>query len=77
VKDTASIMHGTADFDARLFDPLNRRILRDLRARDFGRALEPAEAARLASIYRGERGEDAVDPSDIDGALRALERLEP
>jgi hypothetical protein len=77
VKDSASIMHATADFDARLFDPLNRRILRDLRERDFGHGLEPAEAARLAAIYRGERGEGAVDPTDLDGALRALERLEP
>jgi hypothetical protein len=77
VKDAASIMHATADFDARLFDPLNRRILRDMRGRDFARALEPAEAARLAAIYRGERAEDAVDAADLDGALRALERLEP
>ena len=77
VKDSASIMHATADFDARLFDPLNRRILRDMRGRDFERGLEPADAARLAAIYRGERGDGEVDARDLDGALRALERLEP
>ena len=77
VKDVASIMHGTADFDARLFDPLNRRILREMRTRDFAHPLAPAQAAQLAAIYRGERGEQAVAASDLDGALRALERLQP
>jgi hypothetical protein len=36
VDDPASIMSPTADFDARFFDPENRRILRAQRDRDFG-----------------------------------------
>jgi len=78
VSDPASIMHATADFDARLFDPLNRRILRSLRERDFARPLDAEETARLAAVYReAERSGGLVDPSDVASALRALERSEP
>ena len=78
VRDRASIMHTMADFDARFFDPVNRRILRSLRARDFTRPLYAQESARLAAIYReAERDADLVDAREIDGALRALEGAEP
>ena len=78
VRDPASIMHATADFDARFFDPLNRRILRTLRTRDFARPLGATEAARLAAIYReAGRSNELVDSRDVDGALRALESREP
>lgn len=74
VRESASIMNDTAEFDARFFDPLNRRILRELRERDFGRPLEPATSARLAAIYRAaERFPERVDPAELDGALRALD----
>jgi hypothetical protein len=74
VRDRASIMHATAEFDARFFDPLNRRILRALRERDFARPLEHADGARLAEIYReAERSDARVDLHDLDGALRALQ----
>jgi hypothetical protein len=74
VRDPASIMHATADFDARFFDPLNRRILRALRGRDFARPLDAADAARLSAIYRGvEASDELVDSRDVDGALSALE----
>jgi len=77
VRDRSSIMHATADFDARFFDPLNRRILRELRERDFSGPLESADAARLASIYReAERTDARVDSRELDGALRALESSE-
>jgi len=73
VREPASIMNATADFDARFFDPLNRRILRELRERDFGRPLDAARSARLSAIYRAaERASDRVDKSDLDTALRAL-----
>jgi len=77
VRDAASIMHATADFDARFFDPLNRRILRGLRNRDFSRPLGAAESAELAEIYRSARASDAVDPRDLDSALHALDALPP
>lgn len=68
VREPMSIMNPTADFDARFFDPLNRRILRELRARDFDRPLDAAERARLAAIYR---------EGDVDGALRNLDDRSP
>ncbi|MFI5315701.1 MAG: hypothetical protein ACHQ6T_08365 [Myxococcota bacterium] len=78
VRDPASIMHATADFDARFFDPLNRRILRSTRSRDFARALDPDETARLAAIYRAaQEATEGVDRETVDGALRALEGAEP
>ena len=55
VQEPMSIMNPTADFDARFFDPLNRRILRELRARDFDHPLDASERSRLAAIYREER----------------------
>jgi hypothetical protein len=78
VREPASIMNATADFDARFFDPLNRRILNELRERDFSRPLDPAESARLSAIYRGaERTPARVDPADLDSALRALDGRSP
>lgn len=74
VRESASIMHDTAEFDARFFDPLNRRILRELRERDFARPLDAATSARLSAIYRAaERFPERVDPVALDSALRALE----
>ena len=74
VRESASIMNDTAEFDARFFDPLNRRILRELRARDFGRPLDAATSARLSAIYHAaERFPERVDPVALDSALRALE----
>ncbi|MBM4335781.1 MAG: hypothetical protein FJ108_07705 [Deltaproteobacteria bacterium] len=74
VRESASIMNDTAEFDARFFDPLNRRILRELRERDFARPLDAATSARLAAIYRAaERFPERVDPAALDSALRALE----
>jgi hypothetical protein len=61
VSEPMSIMNPTSDFDARFFDPLNRRILRELRERNFARPLDAAARARLAAIYR---------EVDVDGALR-------
>ena len=78
VRELASIMNATADFDARFFDPLNRRILNELRERDFSRPLDRAEGARLSAIYRAaERRPDEVDPADLDSALRALDGRSP
>lgn len=75
VRESASIMNATADFDARFFDPLNRRILRELRERDFSRPLDPEASARVETIYRAaERHPERVDPASIDAALRALPR---
>jgi hypothetical protein len=78
VREPASIMNATADFDARFFDPLNRRILNALRERDFARPLDHAESGRLSAIYRAaERHPDAVDAADLDRALRALDGRSP
>ncbi len=77
VRDPASIMHTTADFDARFFDPLNRRILRSLRQRDFARPLDAEQTAQLAAIYREAEQGELVEPGDVGSALRALERPEP
>ena len=77
VRDAFSIMHGTSDFDARFFDPLNRRIVRGLRTRDFAQPLDAASAAQLAAIYRQAEGSEQVDPAELDGALRALEDAGP
>jgi hypothetical protein len=78
VRDPASIMHSTSDFDARLFDPLNRSIVRALRDRDFSRPLDARESAELAGIYRAAKDEtDLVDPKDVGNALRALEHPGP
>jgi hypothetical protein len=75
VRDAFSVMHSTSDFDARFFDPLNRRIVRSQRTRDFTRPLDPARSAQLAAIYREAEGSDQVDPNELDGALRALDEL--
>jgi len=77
VRDPASIMHATADFDARFFDPLNRQILRSMRTRDFARPLGSAEAARLAAIYHSAEHGGEVDHRDLDSALRALDAPPP
>ena len=77
VRDAYSIMHATSDFDARFFDPLNRRIVRSLRMRDFAHPLDAASAAQLAAIYRQAEGSEQVDPQELDGALRALEDAGP
>lgn len=78
VRDAFSIMHSTSDFDARFFDPLNRRIVRELRTRDFAHPLDAASAAQLAATYReAESSPDQVDPQELDGALRALEGVGP
>jgi hypothetical protein len=78
VRDPASIMHATADFDARLFDPLNRRIVRSLRTRDFSRPLDARESAQLAALYReAEQTSGLVDERDVTSARRALEAPEP
>ncbi|HTO71565.1 MAG TPA: hypothetical protein VMR31_17020 [Myxococcota bacterium] len=77
VRDPASIMHATADFDARFFDPLNRHILRTMRERDFSRPLSSAESAELASIYKSSEPGDEVDRADLDSALRALDSASP
>jgi hypothetical protein len=69
----ASIMHATADFDARFFDPLNRRVLRRMRERDFARPLTEPEHAALAELYRGAE-RDLVDPGDVETARRALDQ---
>ena len=74
VSDAASIMHATAEFDARFFDPLNREILRSMRRRDFSQPLSAADVGRLSTIYReAETHPGEVDGRDLDGALRALE----
>jgi hypothetical protein len=78
VRDRASVMAATADFDARLFDPLNRRILRSLRGRDFARPLDAQESAQLAAIYRdAQQTSGLAEPADLRSALRALEGAEP
>ncbi|HXX48813.1 MAG TPA: hypothetical protein VEN47_11320 [Myxococcota bacterium] len=77
VRDAASIMHSTADFDARFFDPLNRQILRAMRSRDFARPLRSDEAARLAALYHSAQAADLVDRRDLDSALHALDAPQP
>ena len=78
VTDSASIMHATADFDARFFDPLNRSILRSQRERDFGHPLDAQQARELAAIYRDAAQDGGlVDAQDVGSALRALEHSEP
>ncbi len=73
VRESSSIMNATSEFDARFFDPLNRRILRELRVRDFDRPLDATVSARLSAIYRAaERHPDRVDRAAIESALRTL-----
>jgi hypothetical protein len=74
VRERASIMHATNDFDARFFDPLNRRILRSQRLRDFSRPPSGETAESLAAIYRAAAHDsETVDERELDSALRALD----
>jgi hypothetical protein len=74
VRERASIMSPTADFQATFFDPLNRRIVRELRLREFGAPLDARTSARLRAIYRAlESAPDVVDPADLAAALGALD----
>jgi hypothetical protein len=67
-------MNPTADFEASFFDPLNRRILRELRLREFGRPLDARQSARLRAIYTAAEGApDVVYAAEIGEALRALD----
>ena len=77
VRDAFSIMHSTSDFDARFFDPLNRRIVREPADPRLRAPARPGAAARSSprSIAR-RRAPDQVDPRELDGALRALDELE-
>ncbi len=73
VRDQNSVMHAVAAFDARFFDPLNRRILRTARTRPFGAALPAELRGRLEAIYRAaERFPDQVDAGAVSAALQAL-----
>jgi hypothetical protein len=72
VRDRSSVMHPRAEFDARFFDPFNRRILRATRERPFGEPFPEPTVRRLAAIYRD------ADPgqtysAELENALRTLE----
>ena len=74
VRDRSSVMYPLADFDARLFDPLNRRILRAAAQRPLGRPLPEEMARRVRAIYdEGGRCGDLVEKDDLTSALQALE----
>ncbi len=76
VSDRASVMHPKAVFDARFFDPLNRRILLAIRDREIGRPLSREVINRLGAIYRAaSRFPDKVEPRGLELTLNALERI--
>jgi hypothetical protein len=75
VNDRSSVMNPVAEFDARFFDPLNRRILLTTRERPFGAPLPPEMSAQLAAIYRAAgRFPERVNARDLEAALEALAR---
>jgi hypothetical protein len=72
VRDRSSVMHETAEFDARFFDPLNRRVLRVGQAL-FARPLDAATRSELGAIYRAARQFSyQVETADLAAAEAAL-----
>lgn len=73
VRDAGSVMHPVAEFDARFFDPLNRRILRATRDRPFGAPLPDELVQQLDAIYRAAaRFPESVEGKDVQAAQDAL-----
>jgi hypothetical protein len=73
VADRSSIMHPVAEFDARFFDDLNRRILRVSRNREFGQPPTPELRAELRELYESSQTESASVPEkDLQAALRTV-----
>lgn len=74
VQDRTSVMHPEAVFEARFFDPLNRRILRAARDRPFGAPLPDDLVRRLEALYRvAARAEFGADPAGVAAARAALQ----
>ena len=71
VRDRASLLNPTAEFDARFLDLLNRRILRLTRGRAFGRPLAPGTRDEVEALYRAAPAE-VVLPADLERALAPL-----
>jgi hypothetical protein len=71
VRDRASLLNTSDDFEARFLDPLNRRVLRETRTRAFGEPLPAATRGRLEALYRS-APPNVVRPVDLDRALLAL-----
>ena len=73
VGDRGSVMHAVAEFDARFFDPLNRRILRAAWNRPFGAPLPHATRAELEALYRGAlETEGGIDREEVGVLLAGL-----
>jgi hypothetical protein len=67
-------MFPRAEFEARFFDPLNRRILRATRDRDLDAPLDPQTRQTLESLYAEARDlEQLVELADIEAAVAALQ----
>jgi hypothetical protein len=78
VADRSSIMYPVAEFDARLFDELNRKILRVAREREFGEFPDPELRAELRALYESPQAEQqGAAQSDLRAALRAVRSVEP
>ncbi len=70
--DRGSIMHAIAFFEARFFDPANRRILASSRDRPFGEPLPADLVRRLRAAYSEGAAQDEIAPAVLQAALRAL-----
>jgi len=75
VHDRGSVMYASMEFDARFFDPLNRRILRATRARPWGAPLPKEMERRVRSMYAAAaRFPGCCDAKSLEAALAALPR---
>ncbi len=75
VDERSSIMHASAEFDARFLDAINRRILRALGPAPLARPLPESVRRELRALYRAARQfPEEVAPDDVEAALRALPR---
>jgi hypothetical protein len=73
VRDRGSVMYPVADFDARFFDPLNRRILAAARDRRFERPVAADLRRALRTLYDEAAGLPAhVELADLEAAAGAL-----
>jgi hypothetical protein len=66
-----SVMYPVADFDARFFDAINRRILAAVRMRDFDAPLG-ALAETVRDLYAEAARDPEIDAKDLKEAERAL-----
>ena len=69
VRRRGSIMYPVSDFDARFFDPLNRRILSATRERPFGESLPAPMVRTLRTLYESAR--DVPEYVELDDLTEA------